>query len=96
MADGVNRFWNGLGICCAIGWGVLPAPAAATDKARIEHLDGSGRATIIEVAPGVPGRTELLRATPEPIPRRGEVILMPRRTAVPSPSPARLGGEERR
>jgi hypothetical protein len=83
-------------ICCAIGWGVLPASAGATDRARIDHLDGSGRATIIEVAPGVPGREELLRATPEPIPRRGEVILMPRATAHPSPSPSRLGAEERR
>lgn len=92
----VNRFWTSVGTCFAIGWGVLPVPAGATEKARIEHLDGSGRATIIEVDPGVPGRAELLRATPEPIPRRGEVILMPRATAVPSPSPARLGGEERR
>ena len=90
------RFLNRLAICCAIGCGVLAVPAAATDKARIDHLDGSGRATIIEVAPGVPGRTELLRATPEPIPRRGEVILMPRATAVPSPSPARVGSDERR
>ena len=92
----MNGFWNRLGICCAIGWSVLVAPAAATDRARIEHLDGSGRATIIEVAPGVPGRAELLRATPEPIPRRGEVILMPRATAIPSPSPPLLGDQERR
>jgi hypothetical protein len=92
----VSRFWNWLAISFAIGWGLAVVGEVAADRARIEHLDGSGRATIIEVAPGVPGRTELLRATPEPIPKRGEVILMPRRTAVPSPSPARVGAEEER
>jgi hypothetical protein len=78
-------------LCCAIGWGVLAVTAAVAEDrpaARIPHLDGSGRATIVEIQPGVPGREQFLRATPERIPARGELILMPRASSAPSPSPS--------
>ena len=77
-------------ICCAIGLGVAVAATAADPadpRARIPHLDGSGRATIVEIEPGVPGRNKFLRATPEPIPKPGELILSSRASPAPSPSP---------
>lgn len=79
-------------VCCALGWGVVAVSAALAEDppptARIPHLDGSGRATIVEIQPGVPGRDDFLRATPERIPAPGDLILMPRASAAPSPSPS--------
>ena len=78
-------------MCCAIGLGVFTACGAAADvhreHARIPHLDGSGRATLVEIDPGVPGRGEFLRARPERIPEPGELIVVPRASPAPSPVP---------
>lgn len=69
------------------------APGAARDRAevRIEHLDGSGTQTIVEVHPSVPGAAEFIRTTPGPIPAPGDVIVPPSATptwslrATPTP-----------
>ncbi len=96
----MKRGANAILICCAIGFGVVGVSTAGGGDApgtpaRIPHLDGSGRATIVEIQPGVPGRAEFLRATPQPIPAPGELIVPPR--AAPSPSPRtqadRLSGQ---
>ena len=65
-----------------------PGAANATQPARIRHLDGSGTATIVDVHPGVPGAVDFLRATPEPIPCPGEILLPPSSTPTGSPAPA--------
>jgi len=79
--------------CCAVGLGVFTPSLATADAprehVRIPHLDGSGRATIVEIDPGVPGRSEFLRARPERIPERGELMLTPRSSPAPSPAPRR-------
>jgi hypothetical protein len=63
------------------------APGAATagsfERAVIPHQDGSGRATIVEIDPGVPGAGRFIRATPEPIPAPGELILAPTPVSTP-------------
>ena len=71
-----------LGIC------VKGACAASAEFAttRIPHHDASGRATVVEIDPKGPGARTFVEAEPEPIPRRGEVILPPRTTAEPSPA----------
>lgn len=61
--------------------------ALGFDKAEIPHLDGTGRSTIVEVEPGVPGRQRFLDAMPEPIPSPGEVLLPARRSLEPTPRP---------
>jgi len=60
------------------------------EKTSIPHLDGTGRATIVEIDPRVPGAPEFIRAKPEPIPKVGELIVPSRPTPTPSreaPSP---------
>jgi hypothetical protein len=64
-----------------------PRAANATDQVRILHLDGSGTATIVDVHPSIPGAADFIRATPEPIPRPGEIILPPSDTPMWSPAP---------
>lgn len=76
------------GLCCSLlgaGVVVVCAESARFVETRIPHRDASGRATIVEVDPSAPGAREFLHAEPEPIPRRGELILPPRSTPVPSP-----------
>jgi hypothetical protein len=60
---------------------------------RIEHLDGTGTQTIIEVQPSIDGLKDFIRTTPGPIPKRGEVIVPPTATPAgtetPTPRPRR-------
>jgi hypothetical protein len=64
------------------------APAATRsperlERARIQHLDGSGRATVVDIDPGVPGAKAFMNAPPARIPRPGEVILPPKSSPAP-------------
>lgn len=79
---------------------VLPCAAPATagaahDRAEIhiEHLDGSGTKTIVDVHPSVPGVAEFIRTTPGPIPAPGDLIVPP--SATPTVSPLRTPGPRR-
>jgi hypothetical protein len=67
--------------CAALG-----TPGAAHDRAevRIPHLDGTGTETIVDVQPSMAGVEKFVRATPDVIPKPGEIILPP----SPSPTPA--------
>ena len=56
------------------------------ERGRIPHRDGSGRATILEVAPGVPGARDFVRDDDRPPPKRGEISLPSPTTPAPSPS----------
>jgi len=65
--------------------GVLLVASVATaqerfERTRIPHQDGSGRGTIVEIAPSVPGARDFVREDDRPPPRRGEISL-------PSPAP---------
>lgn len=73
---------------------VLPcaAPAAAgltheRAEIHIEHLDGSGTKTIVDVHPSVPGVAEFIRMTPGPIPGPGDLIVPKSATPTVSPPP---------
>jgi hypothetical protein len=68
-----------------LGAGVPPASAERFEETRIPHLDGSGRATIVEIDPRVPGADAFLRATPERVPEPGELITPSRASATPTP-----------
>jgi len=48
------------------------------ERARIPHLDGSGRATVVDIDPSVPGAKAFLNAPPARIPRPGELVLPPK------------------
>jgi len=71
-------------VCAALG-----TPGAARDgtEVQIDHLDGSGKKTIVDVHPSIPGVAEFIRTTPGPVPRPGELIVPPSSTAAHSPSP---------
>ena len=56
----------------------------AFERGRIPHRDGSGRATIVEVQPGVPGAKEFVRDDDRPPPKPGEISLP---TPAPAPTP---------
>jgi hypothetical protein len=64
------------GFTCAF---VVVVPAFANDprfeETRIPHRDGSGRATVVEIDPAVPGAREFIRGEERPAPGRGEVSL---------------------
>lgn len=60
---------------------------------HIEHLDGSGTKTIVDVHPSVPGVAEFIRTTPGPIPAPGDLIVPP--SATPTVSPLRTPGPRR-
>lgn len=67
---------------------LIPVGVGAEDApyhTRIPHQDGSGRATIVEIDPGVPGAKAFVAAEDRPAPARGELSL-PSPTAVPSPA----------
>jgi hypothetical protein len=67
-------------------WGAEATPAYPFERTRIPHLDGSGRATVVEMDPTVPGAKEFLRGATPIIPRPGELVVAPRSTPEPSPS----------
>jgi hypothetical protein len=71
-----------LTLACA----ALATAGAARDRAevRIQHLDGTGTETIIDIQPSMPGAEKFVRATPDVIPRPGEVILPPSPSLTPS------------
>jgi len=54
-------------------------------RARIPHLDGSGRATVVEIDPTVPGAKDFVESAREPVPKRGELIVPPKTSPEPSP-----------
>ena len=68
--------------CVALG---RPGAAREGTEVQIEHLDGSGTKTIIDVHPSIPGVGPLIRSTPAPVPAPGEIIVAP--TAVETPRP---------
>jgi len=76
---------------------VLVGAAVATGEppltTRIPHRDGSGRATIVEVDPGVPGARRFVRDDEDrPAPKPGELSLpsrTPRADRTPAPSATR-------
>jgi len=74
-------------------WTLVAAAAARADppyaKARIPHRDRSGRATIVELHPDVPGARAFVAAEERPAPDRGELELptpAPSASAAPSPT----------
>ena len=76
--------------------GILSAwsPAVAEEqrfqRTRIPHLDGTGRVTIVEVDPEIPGAAEFLRAGLPCVPQPGELIVPAQcPDAIPAPEPAR-------
>ena len=82
-----------VGLAC---WTFLAATPVSADppyeKTRIPHRDRSGRATIVEIHPDVPGARDFVRAEERPAPRRGELDLptpTPVETASVAPSPGR-------
>ena len=74
-----------LALVCA----ALATAGAAHDgkEIQIDHLDGSGTKTIIDVQPSIPGVADLIRSTPAPIPKPGQIIVPPTETPGTSPSP---------
>ena len=72
--------------CTALG---TPGAAHGTEV-RIDHQDGTGTQTIIDVEPSIPGIRNFIRTTPAPIPQPGEVIVPPSATPEPSPAPTRV------
>ena len=80
-------------VCAALG-GVAFAVEPGFEETRIPHHDGSGRSTIVEIAPGVPGARELVRPDDRAPPAPGELSLptptpLPCATPSPCPTPAR-------
>jgi hypothetical protein len=69
----------------ALGAGVTPT--VPFEQTRIPHLDGSGRATIVEIEPTMPGAKAFLSGEPPAIPQPGDIIVPPRSTPEPSPAP---------
>jgi len=85
----VQRLASTLLLVCA--YAALARAGAAHDaetQTRIEHLDGSGRATVVDVEPSVPGAAAFIHSTPGPIPRPGEIIVPPTETPTRAPRPA--------
>jgi len=60
------------------------AAHGGTREIEIEHLDGSGTKTIIDVHPSIPGVGDLIRSTPARAPNPGEIIIAP--TAIETPT----------
>lgn len=83
----VKRLASALLLVCAFVALGTPGAANERERVRIEHLDGSGTETIVDVHPSIPGAAEFIRATPGPIPQPGELILPPSPTPTWSPAP---------
>jgi hypothetical protein len=73
-------------VCAALA---TPGAARESQEIQIDHLDGSGTKTIIDVQPSIPGVGDLIRSTPAPIPKPGQIIVPPSETPGSAPSPAR-------
>jgi hypothetical protein len=77
------------GVLCALG-ATASADSEPTarpfERARIPHLDGSGRATVVDIDPAVPGARRFVRDEALPIPARGEI----QRAPLASPEPRGL------
>jgi hypothetical protein len=86
---------RGLIIGGLVGWMTLAGSVPARteppyDRATIPHRDGSGRATIVEIHPDVPGAREFVRSEERPAPARGALELptpTARATGSPAPTP---------
>ncbi len=72
-------------VCAALA---TTGAARESKEIHIEHLDGSGTKTIVDVHPSIPGVAEFIRSTPAPIPEPGELILPPSATPTWTPAPA--------
>jgi hypothetical protein len=84
----VRTTWIGLVVVVGTALSAASGRAEPTfEKTRIPHRDGSGRATIVEIDPAVPGAREFVRGDERPAPARGEVSL-PSPTPIPTSSPA--------
>jgi hypothetical protein len=83
-----------VGVAAGLAFAVsLAVPGAATEpgfeETRIPHRDASGRATIVEIDPAVPGAHAFVRGDERSAPERGELSLpSPAPTASPGRSPA--------
>jgi hypothetical protein len=75
--------------CLVLASSGAAAVAAGGERheTRIPHLDGTGTATIVELPSNLPGASKFVRATPEPIPQPGELVLPPTPTRSPGPRP---------
>ena len=80
--------------CILVAVAVVTAAYPASGRAeptfettRIPHRDGSGRSTVVEMDPAVPGAREFIRGDERPAPARGEVSL-PSVTSIPTLTPA--------
>ncbi len=75
------------GLCAASGRAEPPF-----ETTRIPHRDGSGRSTVVEIDPAVPGARDFVRGEERPAPARGEVSLpsaTPDAPSTPVEDPAR-------
>ncbi len=95
MACGSQRAVRIAGVAAGLAFSFLAVGAGFAvepgfEETRIPHRDGSGRATIVEIDPAVPGAREFIRGDDRPPPARGELSL-PTRTPTPvtTPSPWR-------
>jgi hypothetical protein len=61
----------------------------ALERTRIPHLDGSGRGTLVEIDPRVPGARDFVREDAARIPSPGEIDRAPTATPGPCPLPRR-------
>ncbi len=67
-------------LAVALASGLYSASARAEptfETTRIPHRDGSGRSTVVEIDPAVPGAREFVRGDERPAPARGEGSLPP-------------------
>ena len=78
-----------LSLSLTFAYAAFGTPGAARDNAevRIEHLDGTGTETIIDVPTSIPGINGFIHTTPGPIPQPGEVIVPPTSTPTRAPAP---------
>lgn len=83
------RLLASLAVAVTVTGGVAAADGGFTET-RIPHRDGSGRATVVEMDPTVPGAHEFVEADDHPPPRRGE-LSVPSPTPGAAPSPAGHG-----
>jgi hypothetical protein len=74
-------------VCWTLVAAEVASAESAYEKTRIPHRDRSGRGTIVELDPGVPGARAFVTAEERPAPERGELDL-------PTPTPAASASAE--